>query len=150
MEFMGPLRLWLQAMDTWQSACPPRARPRAKVGRRLPRQAGLPCHTHETSAADNAGLCQSERPAQHEECKSRSEEHTSELQSPCNLVCRLLLEKKKKPNSNISPMRTGQHVVELQALHPKYITPASCERSLELRQTASYGSRVDTLQTFRR
>src|SRR2546426_8674429 len=27
----------------------------------------------------------------------RSEEHTSELQSPCNLVCRLLLEKKKKP-----------------------------------------------------
>src|SRR5256885_12443561 len=32
-------------------------------------------------------------------CKAvlcRSEEHTSELQSPCNLVCRLLLEKKKK------------------------------------------------------
>src|SRR5256885_17099917 len=28
----------------------------------------------------------------------RSEEHTSELQSPCNLVCRLLLEKKKKHN----------------------------------------------------
>src|SRR5256885_6911557 len=28
--------------------------------------------------------------------KERSEEHTSELQSPCNLVCRLLLEKKKK------------------------------------------------------
>src|ERR1022692_2675011 len=27
---------------------------------------------------------------------NRSEEHTSELQSPCNLVCRLLLEKKKK------------------------------------------------------
>src|SRR5256885_6227665 len=29
----------------------------------------------------------------------RSEEHTSELQSPCNLVCRLLLEKKKKINT---------------------------------------------------
>src|SRR2546426_1407426 len=28
--------------------------------------------------------------------RMRSEEHTSELQSPCNLVCRLLLEKKKK------------------------------------------------------
>src|SRR2546426_1942801 len=28
-------------------------------------------------------------------CPPRSEEHTSELQSPCNLVCRLLLEKKK-------------------------------------------------------
>src|SRR5256885_12222723 len=30
---------------------------------------------------------------------SRSEEHTSELQSPCNLVCRLLLEKKKNTSS---------------------------------------------------
>src|SRR5256885_12928443 len=29
----------------------------------------------------------------------RSEEHTSELQSPCNLVCRLLLEKKKNERS---------------------------------------------------
>src|SRR5688500_19885548 len=29
------------------------------------------------------------------EPRARSEEHTSELQSPCNLVCRLLLEKKK-------------------------------------------------------
>src|SRR3989454_6956248 len=28
--------------------------------------------------------------------RTRSEEHTSELQSPCNLVCRLLLEKKKR------------------------------------------------------
>src|SRR5256885_7094506 len=31
----------------------------------------------------------------------RSEEHTSELQSPCNLVCRLLLEKKKNPPSTL-------------------------------------------------
>src|SRR5256885_11916538 len=31
---------------------------------------------------------------------ARSEEHTSELQSPCNLVCRLLLEKKKDHLSN--------------------------------------------------
>src|SRR2546426_6913705 len=31
--------------------------------------------------------------------RMRSEEHTSELQSPCNLVCRLLLEKKKKQNN---------------------------------------------------
>src|SRR2546426_2470978 len=30
----------------------------------------------------------------------RSEEHTSELQSPCNLVCRLLLEKKKQYNAS--------------------------------------------------
>src|SRR2546426_4256329 len=36
----------------------------------------------------------------------RSEEHTSELQSPCNLVCRLLLEKKKKKNRRASQMIT--------------------------------------------
>src|SRR2546426_5032043 len=35
----------------------------------------------------------------------RSEEHTSELQSPCNLVCRLLLEKKKKHNLSHSASR---------------------------------------------
>src|SRR5256885_5259792 len=34
-------------------------------------------------------------PLGHEPRPGRSEEHTSELQSPCNLVCRLLLEKKK-------------------------------------------------------
>src|SRR5256885_8367036 len=34
---------------------------------------------------------------------ARSEEHTSELQSPCNLVCRLLLEKKKKSASTAVP-----------------------------------------------
>src|SRR5256885_4461695 len=34
----------------------------------------------------------------------RSEEHTSELQSPCNLVCRLLLEKKK--NNESLPFRS--------------------------------------------
>src|SRR5256885_11316301 len=34
--------------------------------------------------------------ATHDASPDRSEEHTSELQSPCNLVCRLLLEKKKK------------------------------------------------------
>src|SRR5256885_8234523 len=34
--------------------------------------------------------------------QDRSEEHTSELQSPCNLVCRLLLEKKTKiPNTSL-------------------------------------------------
>src|SRR6266446_8703157 len=35
----------------------------------------------------------------------RSEEHTSELQSPCNLVCRLLLEKKNKYEHNRSVVR---------------------------------------------
>src|SRR2546426_8379144 len=35
------------------------------------------------------------------ERRNRSEEHTSELQSPCNLVCRLLLEKKKKKTTTL-------------------------------------------------
>src|ERR1022692_5231614 len=43
----------------------------------------------------------------------RSEEHTSELQSPCNLVCRLLLEKKKKKTTlkdqHIIKQRYSQH-----------------------------------------
>src|SRR2546426_9344045 len=39
---------------------------------------------------------------------ARSEEHTSELQSPCNLVCRLLLEKKKK--KNISYLRQSYQI----------------------------------------
>src|SRR5256885_11241675 len=43
-----------------------------------------------SSALDARGLGQGPR-----HVRRRSEEHTSELQSPCNLVCRLLLEKKK-------------------------------------------------------
>src|SRR2546426_2231667 len=39
-------------------------------------------------------------------CKHpRSEEHTSELQSPCNLVCRLLLEKKKIKRHNTTQQK---------------------------------------------
>src|SRR2546426_9149685 len=38
--------------------------------------------------------------------RDRSEEHTSELQSPCNLVCRLLLEKKKKKKINPATVST--------------------------------------------
>src|SRR2546426_9048800 len=41
----------------------------------------------------------SHRFAEPDLARPRSEEHTSELQSPCNLVCRLLLEKKKKNNN---------------------------------------------------
>src|SRR5256885_13022892 len=53
--------------------------------------------------------------------ENRSEEHTSELQSPCNLVCRLLLEKKKKKplrlyhtfkthNSNVCTLHDALHI----------------------------------------
>src|SRR5256885_12106886 len=50
----------------------------------------------------------------------RSEEHTSELQSPCNLVCRLLLEKKNKTllettvfNSRPTLLRTITHFLRI-------------------------------------
>src|SRR5256885_3293259 len=46
---------------------------------------------------------------------ARSEEHTSELQSPCNLVCRLLLEKKKKRHTP-----EQKHYRERE--HPTYLT----------------------------
>src|SRR5256885_16708512 len=40
-------------------------------------------------------VCGWQRASMKNVVRARSEEHTSELQSPCNLVCRLLLEKKK-------------------------------------------------------
>src|SRR3989454_6758833 len=47
--------------------------------------------------------------------KHRSEEHTSELQSPCNLVCRLLLEKKK---TDVYKMRcTLSSITRAETLH---------------------------------
>src|SRR2546426_4819464 len=49
----------------------------------------------------------------------RSEEHTSELQSPCNLVCRLLLEKKKKRIKIASMYSKGEHTYHERA-HDTY------------------------------
>src|SRR5256885_8093975 len=59
---------------------------------------------------------------------ARSEEHTSELQSPCNLVCRLLLEKKKKlqhtphPGDHLTPQLIPQR--ELYPPSPVRILPS--------------------------
>src|SRR5256885_5270624 len=52
----------------------------------------------EWQADDDSGDHQEERDRDVARLR-RSEEHTSELQSPCNLVCRLLLEKKKTASS---------------------------------------------------
>src|SRR2546426_2550187 len=49
--------------------------------------------------SSRAGLCP------FRDLQSRSEEHTSELQSPCNLVCRLLLEKKNVLEENDGRIR---------------------------------------------
>src|SRR5256885_4814840 len=56
------------------------------------------------------------------EVKVRSEEHTSELQSPCNLVCRLLLEKKKKDIRRSSvrlAILVGDSVIAYRAGHSR-------------------------------
>src|SRR5256885_10500145 len=68
------------------------------AGQASVRRGGLPV------APELAREHRPELEAAHETCgrlqhRRRSEEHTSELQSPCNLVCRLLLEKKKQTNS---------------------------------------------------
>src|SRR2546426_4835296 len=47
---------------------------------------------------------------------ARSEEHTSELQSPCNLVCRLLLEKKKNNNELVRRLKLNQQVITLEQI----------------------------------
>src|SRR2546426_9189314 len=43
--------------------------------------------------------------------RERSEEHTSELQSPCNLVCRLLLEKKKKKTKKKQRKEINKYII---------------------------------------
>src|SRR5256885_8731233 len=57
----------------------------------------------------------------------RSEEHTSELQSPCNLVCRLLLEKKKTSRNTLDrtkyPHLHGAPI--FLTLYPIFATPTS-------------------------
>src|SRR5256885_12100668 len=52
----------------------------------------------------------------------RSEEHTSELQSPCNLVCRLLLEKKKKNKHSADATK----LMELQQTQPMTRRSPAC------------------------
>src|SRR2546426_6054858 len=65
----------------FRSDLPPQRRPPRRIGRGL-----LAFGLHEGELL------------LHLRGRDRSEEHTSELQSPCNLVCRLLLEKKKNNN----------------------------------------------------
>src|SRR2546430_2882194 len=70
-----------------------RSGPGRRGGGRTPKEGG---HRHGRGAGrqDHQGPAPRGRPAR--SASERSEEHTSELQSQSNLVCRLLLEKKKK------------------------------------------------------
>src|SRR2546429_5616601 len=62
------------------------------------------------SNSANASLKEGATPASVQHANSRSEEHTSELQSRLHLVCRLLLEKKKKQQKPAS-VSGQQHVL---------------------------------------
>src|SRR3989454_9118686 len=60
-----------------------------------------------------------------EESGNRSEEHTSELQSPCNLVCRLLLEKKKKTPRTTARRRSTDDSLSVSPTASSCLTTAS-------------------------
>src|SRR5437879_9948855 len=53
-----------------------------------------------------------------EQGQQRSEEHTSELQSPMYLVCRLLLEKKKKKKKETKEQQISKHNTKLENMTP--------------------------------
>src|SRR6266566_369456 len=77
----------------------PRLPPRKRAPRKLASCTRLtvsapPVYGQGRAASSLANSCGAVSPSRSP--PARSEEHTSELQSPCNLVCRLLLEKKKK------------------------------------------------------
>src|SRR6266567_8593467 len=63
------------------------------------------CRHREPEHAGPGRAVQRAGPDGHPDHAGRSEEHTSELQSQSNLVCRLLLEKKKKQHFNIFPIK---------------------------------------------
>src|SRR5256885_2899783 len=77
---------------------------------------------------------------------ARSEEHTSELQSPCNLVCRLLLEKKKyhRLHSGGDGHGGAYHIDYLYA--PRIAEPLCC-RLLALSWNRHYCNRVELSTT---
>src|SRR5256885_9674531 len=76
----------------------------------LPRGASARCQLECSCMrclSNPAGMC---LPIMRHGCRGRSEEHTSELQSPCNLVCRLLLEKKNTTDLSILLARVNHEV----------------------------------------
>src|SRR3712207_6930653 len=74
---------------------------------RIPDAAGVPGLAHRIAVSDD-GASQFARLRDSAKAQARSEEHTSELQSRQYLVCRLLLEKKKKQNDILGDME--EHV----------------------------------------
>src|SRR2546426_3811103 len=78
-----------------QRGLPPREPPASEHQRRQPRNGPQPqLHEFRGALRERRGVGKRKHTAELQlPVEERSEEHTSELQSPCNLVCRLLLEK---------------------------------------------------------
>src|SRR5258708_30032146 len=95
--------------------------------RRPPRSTLFPYTTLFRSAAYRDSLRTQAYPGSEHDTRiaeSRSEEHTSELQSPDHLVCRLLLEKKKNKNKSNTSQRGPQIITEFSnASHEPRVDP---------------------------
>src|SRR5256885_11906438 len=81
------------ALPGWPAPSP-LSRPAPGRGRR--RRRGPPRSSPPPAAIASSAPPTLDRPRREDPVQARSEEHTSELQTPCNLECRLLLGKKKK------------------------------------------------------
>src|SRR5256885_10552174 len=95
--------------------------------RRPPRSTLFPYTTlFRSRFSSRNGFASSRRTFPPNTSPARSEEHTSELQSPCNLVCRLLLEKKKKDTTkDYCYEKTGMIGIDLyntSAVSTEYLT----------------------------
>src|SRR5256885_10159170 len=77
----------------------------------------------------------------------RSEEHTSELQSPCNLVCRLLLEKKKTTSEREQIKRRRSHPVHGDRLWPDPHRYTSAPPDHVVARAAQLTARLDRVST---
>src|SRR5256885_5970283 len=92
----------------------PRARRDRRIGHRLCPWRKTACPSQRPRLFPGAVVANRlDRPA-----RQRSEEHTSELQSPCNLVCRLLLEKKKN-DTMITLCTSPIHALTRSSLHAR-------------------------------
>src|SRR5256885_11556464 len=74
-------------------------------------RSSIPCSLSRAAKRGSRGQERSHRARASRAHHARSEEHTSELQSPCNLVCRLLLEKKKNNTQQV------EHILDKSVQH---------------------------------
>src|SRR5690348_17929982 len=98
MTWLPGFRQTSHLVPTLRHACEDRHRPSHKNGRSLALAgARLRAMPYGRIQSEERSIALGDRPLCSESKSIRSEEHTSELQSPVHIVCRLLLEKKQVP-----------------------------------------------------